>query len=239
VYVFLRNLATVFLLLSFFAPAVFAGDVRTPEKVFSKMESNLANIKNRRLKFRAEATGSVNGTFEGEIVFKKGNVMDYRTAGKLAGRDHKLFISCDGKKLRGGADDSGAKIFDIGAPAGLRSGMLIGLSRMGLMHNISRLAENEPPDRIDGSVYTWLSANDLKFNKDHKDGSPLASAELKQNGQDLMVVFYKLGVGETKNAADVELWIDTKTNLPTYRRMTVHFPNGDMQLSEKYEWSKV
>jgi hypothetical protein len=231
-----RRLTVLFLLLVLFAPAIFADDYKSPEKVLSAMEANLMKIKNRKVKFRTEATGALTGAFEGEIVFKKNNVMEYRTSGKFGGKDYKLFLSCDDAKLRGGSED---KPFEIDAPPGLRSGILIGMSRMGLMHNISRLISNKPPDRIDGTVFKWLTAQEPKFTKDHDPDTPQAGAQLKQNNKKLIVVFYKLGVEDNKNAGDVELWIDTKSNLPTYRLITVHFPKGDMIVSEKYEWSKV
>ncbi len=232
----LRSPIVLFLLLNLFTPVVFAGDYKTPEKVLTAMETNLLKLKNRRLKFRTEATGAISAAFEGEAVFKKGSVMEFRTAGKFAGKDYKLFLDCDGAKLRGGFAD---KPFEIDCPGGLRSGIVIGMSRMGLMHNISRLVSNKPPERIDGTVFKWLEVSDLKFAKDHAPDTPQAGAALKHKDKKLMVVFFTLGVEGAKNAGDVELWIDTKTNLPAYRSITVHFPQGDMFVTEKYEWSKV
>lgn len=231
-----RHLTSLFLVLILFAPAVFAGDYKTPEKVLAAMESNLLKLKNRKVKFRTEATGAIAAAFEGEIVFKKGSVMEYRTTGKFAGKDYKLFLDCDGTKLRGGID---SKPFETDCPAGLRSGVVIGMSRMGLMHNIARLVSNKPPDRTDGTVFKWLEVGDLKFAKDHAPDTPQAGAELKQKDKKLMVVFFKLAVEGNRNAGDVELWIDTKTNLPAYRQITVHFPQGDMFVTEKYTWEKV
>lgn len=213
----------------------FARDAKLPQQVISKMETNLLKIKNRKLKFRLEATGFVNAVFEGEIVFKKGNVIDYRTAGKFAGKEHKLFLACDGAKLRGGAE---SKPFEIAAPAELRSGLLIGLTRMGLMHNIARLTGNQPPEKTDGTVYKWLSVVEPKFAKEPPVDTPQASAEVKVKNKDLMVVFFTLAV-DGKNTADVELWIDTKTDLPSSRTITVRFPQGNMIVNETYEWSKI
>jgi len=231
----LRNLTVLFLLSILLTPTVFA-DYKTPEKVLAAMEANLLKVKNRKLKFRTEATGAIAATFEGEVVFKKDNVIEYRTAGKFGGKDYKLFLVCDGARLRGGFED---KPFDMECPSGLRSGIMIGMSRMGLMHNIARLVTNKPPDRTDGTVFKWLEVQDVKFAKDHAPDTPQATAELKHNDKKLIVVFFKLAVEGNKNAGDVELWIDTKTNLPSYRAITVHFPQGDMFVTEKYEWSKV
>ncbi len=235
-FIALRNLACLFLLSFLIVPTVFADDYKTPEKVLSAMEANLLKIKNRKLKFRAEATGAIAAVFEGEVIFKKGNVIDYRTGGKFSGKEHKLFLLSDGAKLRGGSE---SKPFESACPAGLRSGILIGMSRMGLMHNIARLAANQPPERTDGTVFKWLEVGDAKFAKDHALDTPQAGAELKHQDKKLMVVFYKLAVDGSQNAANVELWIDTKSNLPAYRAITVHFPKGDMFVTEKYEWSKV
>jgi hypothetical protein len=232
----LRQLTVLFLLPILFAPSVFARDYKTPQKVLAAMEANLIKMKNRKVKFRTEATGLLRGTFEGEIVFKKDNVLEYRTAGIFGTKDNKLFLSSDGAKLRGGSE---SKPFEMDCPSGLRSGILIGMSRMGLMHNIARLVGNQPPERTDGTVYQWLEVVDPSFAKDHAPGTPQAAAELKQHDKKLMVVFYKLTVDGHKNSGDVELWIDTKTNLPTYRSITVHFPQGNMFVTEKYEWSKI
>jgi hypothetical protein len=150
-----------------------------------------------------------------------------------------MFLACDGSKLRGGSDITAGKTFEIAAPSDLRSGLLVALSRMGLMHNIARLTGNQPPEKTDGTVFKWLEVKNAAFAKDHAPDTPQANAELKQNDKKLMVVFYKLTVEGKAGAADVELWIDTKSNLPTYRLITVHFPRGDMIVSEKYEWSKI
>jgi hypothetical protein len=224
------------LLVVLFAPAVFADDYKAPVEVLSRMESAMMKLKNRKVKFRTEASGALRAAFSGEVVFKKGNELDYRAAGEFTGKEHKLFLACDGRKLRGGAE---ANPFEMDCPSGLRSALLIGLARMGLMHNISRLIGNKPPDHSDGTVFDWLVVQDAAFNKNHKDGTPLPTAELKQHDKKLIVVFYKLATGDNKNAGDVELWIDRKTNLPTFRTITVHFPNGDMFVTEKYEWSKI
>lgn len=221
------------MVLTMSAPVLARNDV--PQEVIAKMEKNLLKIKDRKLKFRSEATGFINAVFEGEIVFRKGNVIDYRTAGKFAGKDHKLFLLCDGKKLSGGAE---AKPFELAAPAELRSGLLIGLTRMGLMHNIARLTGNQPPEKTDGTVQQWLTIVEPKFAKEPPPDAPQASAAVKLKNKDLMVVFFDLAV-DGKDTADVELWIDTKTNLPSSRTITVRFPQGNMIVNEKYEWSKV
>lgn len=234
----LRIFGRLFLLSALFSvtvPSAFADDYKTPEKVISAMEASLLKIKNRKLKFRTEATGAIAATFEGEVIFKKGNVIDYRTAGKFLGKEHKLFLLSDGARLRGGSE---AKPFESACPAELRSGILIGMSRMGLMHNIARLSGNQPPERTDGTVTKWLGIVEPKFAKDHAPDTPQAGAELKHNDKKLMVVFFKLSV-DGKNTGDVELWIDTKTNLPSYRAITVHFPQGDMFVTEKYTWEKL
>jgi len=110
-----------------------------------------------------------------------------------------------------------AKDLDQPATPALRDAVLIGLTRMDLLHNVVNLAQGNPPDHAQGGVRESLQA--VKFRR-AKGG-----------------VSYVLDV-DGRETGETTLFIDRKTRLPQSRHLTLHFPGGDMRVSESYRFPK-
>ncbi len=110
-----------------------------------------------------------------------------------------------------------ARNFDEPTTPALRDAVLIGMARMGALHNLVNLSQGNPPDHSSGGTRDWLGA--VKFRR-AKGG-----------------VSYALTV-DGKETGEVTLSIDRKTRLPKKRTMTVHFPQGDMRVTEMYRFPK-
>lgn len=107
------------------------------------------------------------------------------------------------------------KSFDQPTTPGLRDAVLLGLTRMGLLHNVANLSQDLPPEHADGTLRDWLQV--AKFRR-VKGG----------------VAFSVLLDG--KDVGPVTLLIDARSKLPRKRTQVVHFPGADMNVTETYSF---
>ncbi len=105
--------------------------------------------------------------------------------------------------------------YDQPSNPGLRDAVIVGLARMGMLHNVVNLAQGGGIDHADKDVREWLKP--VKFRR-VKGG-----------------VAYKVTV-DGKESGEATLLINAKTKLPSKRTLTVHFGNGDMKVSETYRF---
>lgn len=108
--------------------------------------------------------------------------------------------------------------FDQPTTPALRDAVVLGMTRMGLLHNVVNLAQGNGIDRADGTVRDWLSA---------------AMFRRVKGGVAYTVLI------DGKNAGFTTLLIDAKTKRPRKRTEVVHFPNGDMRVTETYRFPVV
>lgn len=100
----------------------------------------------------------------------------------------------------------------------LATAVLIGLSRMGVLHNLARLVAGKAPDGADGSVRDWVEARNIAFAGDGPDA-----------------IRFDIFVSDTRSGyATIE--VDPKTGLPVRREQTVEFPSGAMTVVETYRY---
>jgi len=103
-----------------------------------------------------------------------------------------------------------------GTPAQLDHALIVTLVRMGLTHDLYELANNKPPSYAEGGVDEGLKLDQLQWD-----------AKEKKFTYHLVVDKKDVGAGE--------LWVG-RHDYPLHRKLTVHFPQGDMQVDERYEW---
>jgi hypothetical protein len=116
---------------------------------------------------------------------------------------------------------NGEDTFSDRAPAHVREAMLIGMARMGLLHNLARLVAAMPPDRAAGGVTDWVRAEDIGWvSPVEGSAGPGVRFRILVAGQD---------------ADDAELWLD-EAGFPLRRDQTVRFPQGDMRVREEFSW---
>jgi hypothetical protein len=105
--------------------------------------------------------------------------------------------------------------FDEPSTPALRDAVVLGMTRNGLLHNLSNLAQGNGIDHADGGARDWITAE--KFRR-VKGG-----------------VSYVILLGG-KDFGFATLLIDAKTKLPRKRTQVVHFPDGDMRVTETYRF---
>lgn len=174
--------------------AICDGDCRAQSQ-FAAMERRLL-ARPLQLEVRSHAEGAVQADATAEIFI--GPATRVHTKGAFMGTPF-------------------ARDFDQPTTTDLRDAVLIGLSRMGALHNLIEISQGNPPDHAAGGVREWLQA--VKFRR-VKGG-----------------VSYVVHV-EGKDTGEATLLIDARTRLPRSRKLTVHFPNGDMLVTETYRYPK-
>ena len=110
-------------------------------------------------------------------------------------------------------------MLDVPRPAGLAAALVVGLTRMGVLHNLAMLVGGAAPARAEGGVEDWVQT------VDHRPLSP-APAE----GE---AICFGLRV-EGEPSGEATLWLDAD-GMPTRREQIVPFPEGEMRVVERYE----
>jgi len=103
-----------------------------------------------------------------------------------------------------------------GTPAHVSDALIITLVRMGLTHDLYELSQGHPPSFIETGAEQGLKMSQVQWDAKQKKFT------------------YHLVV-EGADAGEGELWVG-RHDYPTRRKLTVHFPNGDMKVDERYEW---
>jgi hypothetical protein len=191
---------------------------------FGALEKRLLAAKTLRVHARVVSGGRIESSFEGTFVAGGGERVRMDFQGSLGARPSDVRVVCDGVKMHGGSREHA---FDFDAPPALREGIVVGFARMGLLHDVARLSEGAPPDYVDGSAAARLRV----------DVAARAPGEIIR-GAPTERWTYMLDV-DGGHRADGDLWTDAKTGLPVRRRLTVHFPEGDMQVGEEYDQVEI
>lgn len=209
-----------------FADDAIADGTAKAEARFTALEARLLEADAFRLTFRAAAEGAVHADLVGTLVFD-GEVLTLDAEGPFGGRDLVLEIrSTDEGRLVGGpvgraAGDTVPR-FDLALPEHLREAVVLGFTRMGILHNLALLSAGQPPDHAAEGVGDWLVVGDF-----HADSTtPRPEGEVAASVFDLQVA------GQPA-AEDVTLWIDAEGR-PVVRYQTVDFPQGQMRVTETY-----
>jgi hypothetical protein len=193
----------------------------TSENAFASMEKALLALDGKQLDVKVISSGAVQSEFEGHIRNAQNNQLHMKFDGHFMNQTKKILITSDGSKYKYG--DKQAET----TPSDLNRGVYVGLTHMGVLHNLAMLSMGHPPDYTHGKVHDILQAKDVELmGLDDSHGEPAHKVRFK-----LIVK----GV----ESAEATLWISKKTHLPLRREQTVHFEQGDMSVVETYKLSEV
>lgn len=190
----------------------------SPAEVLQALEEKLLTRSEPDLQFMITASGAYPAEIEGRLKFE-GDKLILAADGTFNGQPVQLRLASDGHTLYGG---NGVEEFKRPAPGHLREALLIGLTRMGVLHNLARLNSGQPPDRMDGGVRDWVTVHNVDY------AIPLAADEPVGN-----ILVFAIRVAGT-DAAKARLTLDPHTRLPTQRLQTVRFQGGEMRVMERY-----
>lgn len=183
------------------------------EAQFSRLEQRILQAETVHMKGSITSEGAVSSSITGTLEVSSQNRLDLDFNGEFAGNPVELHLLSDGDTMRGG---SAAKSFELETPVALKEGILLGLTRMGILHNLAMLSGGAPPDGTDGGIQEWVQARNFSYDQATK------------------AIRFEIVAGGTPSG-EVELWLHETTGLPQRREQTVHFPEGDMHVEEIYE----
>ena len=180
-----------------------------PAARFYACEHKLLRAESVRVSFHVASAGFIASDLQGERVSAANNRVDLVAEGTLAGEPARLRLRSDGTRMVG---SNGRKGFDMPTPEHLAQALLVGMTRMGLLHNLARLSGGAPPDRADGTVTDWITVDSFTGQ------APTCAFDLSVSGQKTASATLRLGPGQ----------------LPIQREQTVAFREGEMKVTERY-----
>jgi len=189
----------------------------SPAAAFARIEDAWLRQPHVHVAFHVTAEGAFRGELEGELMLAGEEGVFLTARGTFGGEAVELTLNTRAGRMTGGR---AGQSFDEPIPTGLREGVAIGFTRMGILHNLARLTAALPPDRTDGTVRSWVEARDLAWLPAQEGG---AASGLR----------FAVWV-DGAPAADATLWL-AASGAPLWREGTVRFPGGEMRVTERYE----
>jgi hypothetical protein len=189
------------------AVPVVAEEDSSPAAAFAAFEQMLLVEPRLCIRFRIEATGALASTLEGRARFDHGHAPTTLLAkGEFGGEtvDLSLLAARDDMWVqRAAAPDP--------IPPHLQEALVIGFTRMGLLHNLAMLTARQPPDHGEGGVQDWVK--------------PVNVTGTGPYAFDILVA------GQPSGSAVLHL---DERGLPVRRTQSVEFPSGTMEVVEHY-----
>jgi hypothetical protein len=198
------------------AGVAIAGDAASE---FEQLENRLLGADQVTIRFDIRSTGAVDSALSGQAAIGHSGQAKIRADGSFAGTAANLRLDASPDALTGG---NGEQSFETARPDALAEGLLVGFTRMGLLHNLAMLSAGYPPDATNGAAREWVEASGITL------GEPQALGGVTARAFRFTVV-----VGG-KPSGLAELWIDADTGLPVRRVQIVSFPEGEMRVLEQY-----
>lgn len=183
-------------------------------ETFNDLEEVFLSAEGARIVFDITSEGAFEARLAGELHLAPGNHLRLEAEGHFGGEPMDLAMASNGSILRLLVN---GEVHDFKSPVALNEAVVLGLTRMGLLHNLALLTTARPPDHGDGGVRDWVQAEDLE---------PIAG------DPETGVVFGMVVDGEPAGRAELYLG---PLGLPSERLQVVEFPEGQMRVVESYE----
>lgn len=218
-----RTLAVAALLLGLHAGGAAAqqADPAAPrpgaaQVALADLEARLLAATALDLRFKVHADGAFTASLEGTLRLE-GSQVELEAGGTFGDAAAALSLVADGTVMQGG--NSGRQ-FRQTQPGALLDALLIGWTRMGVLHNLARLTGALAPDHASGGVREWVEARNIRAALPAQPGRTGIQFEVHVDGT---------------HAGDATFWLDAVTGLPVERLQVVRFPGGEMRVREEYE----
>lgn len=187
-------------------------------ELLDALEERLLGDTGVEIPFRVTSEGAFQAELEGVLFLASGQRLRLECSGTYGDRAVEALLVSDGERLFRVLNGSTE---EAPLPSHLREGLVLGLVRMGILHNLGRLLAGGFPDATDGSASAWVEAMD-----------PVHGGADPEVPTGVAVVFGIRVGGEP--SGDATLWLDPVTEVPLLRRQVVRFPEGEMRVTERY-----
>lgn len=189
-------------------------------------EEILLNTPNLTVKFEIESQGENPAKMSGTLHLFEGNKLHLVSEGHF--KSDQVQITVDSRDPTGTnrtlSKGPSASSFRDPPQGKLREAIVLGLMRMGLLHNLAVLTMDRPVDKAEGGFAEWVKP--LAPTDGHSD---------QINGISCRRVDFHIDV-EGRDMGEASVCIADATGLPIQRKQTVHFPQGDMTVVESLTW---
>lgn len=188
-----------------------------PAAAFTALEDRLLEADTVRFDFHVRAQGALEIDLQGVLDIVRADHIRLAASGEFAGRPADLLLLAEGEEMELGDKTNRTS---AARPTHLKEAIVVGLTRMGILHNLARLMEAGAPDHAEGGVGEWVTV----------DSFATAADESHALSFDLTVAGQRSGSARLK--------IDTEGR-PSVRHQTVQFPSGEMRVVETYSAVKI
>lgn len=186
-------------------------DAEDPAAVFRALERRLLEAHRVRCEFHVTAEGGVEADLRGAMEVGPEGVVRLTAAGHFGGQPADVVLTAAGGEMAFG---SAAAPGTVVTPPHLREALVLGWTRMGVLHNLARLTAGRPPDRGEGGVGEWAIVGEFA------------------GGGEAAALSFEIAVnGAPAGSAGLELDVE---GVPVIRWQTVRFPAGEMRVVERY-----
>jgi hypothetical protein len=172
---------------------------------FEELEQQFLDSEGINLAFEISSEGAVNSALIGRLALCKGNRILIQSSGELFGQPVKNSLQSDGLVMNLNRQQQVL-------PPKLNEAVVVGMLRMGLLHNLARLGGNLAPDHAGGGVADWVQVPVVRVNSDN-------------------LYFDILVAGTRAGRAELVLSDD---GLPLTRVQKVYFGTEEMHVTESY-----
>jgi hypothetical protein len=183
------------------------------ELLLRDLEQRLLRAKSVLVVSTLESSGAVNARLAARLVVGDGQRALLDVDGTFEGKPAHARLRSDGEELVLN------KLPPAPVPAELRDSLLLGLVRMGLLHNAALSVANEAPDHADGGVHHWVRIERARA------GEPATDISFD-------IVLARKPVGRAALSLDEQ-------GRPTKRKQRVDLDVGELVVHERYDVFEV
>ena len=195
-----------------------------PAEAFRLMEEGLMEMEDLRMSYTVESTGAFPSHLTGVLDLRAAADTLLTARGSFGGEGMDMMILAQGDSL---ICRSGAQQTTVSMPPHVREALVIGLTRMGILHNLARLTAAQPPDHGEGGVREWVEAVDVRT----PTVPPQEGASSSRS--------FRFGIRASgQESGNAVLMINATSALPRMRMQEVRFPGGMMTVREEYSWKQ-
>lgn len=193
-----------------------------PREAFDYMEERLINADSLYTGVIVDADSIFPVQLVAEVWGGQNNQLKITAEGNMADflAPATLLLVSDGERMTGGRSSEIG--FDTTTAPALREAFAIGLSRMGLLHNLTRLYTGNPPDHADGGIDDWVQVHSFEWLEPEVVARKLTRPmrfTIRIDGED---------------TAEATLYLRRETGLPMRRVQTTRLAGSSMTIEERY-----
>lgn len=194
-----------------------------PAEVLEKVERRLLAARDVTASCQIEATGAVAVAVKADLWLGSPKEHRLEVKGTFAGTsgewglDHKEPTSLLSMTHEGAPGSTNI----IQTPQAMREALVYGFTRMGLLHNISRLLGGELPDHAEGGAAQWVETAGHRWEPSTPEGNPVIGFEIAVAGANTAAATMTFG----------------PDGLPIERHQRVEFDSGTMEVVERCTWT--